>query len=239
MKGYWNSPIVRRLLSKKVLTGFFCLLVGVGVLWWLLVPKEPSYQGKTLTEWQDEIAYQTRSKRGQEFNVILAGYRPTLQKMEPHVIPMLLQQLQAKDSPFEVWLRGKCYQRGWDTPFFSWQKIEHDRALLCFGVLQDSAHPAIPELMRLVKGTDELVSRNAMTALSIMEVDSPEYLNFLLELIRNSSEFRRNQAMHCLWRMGDKARKTIPELEKIKKEAESKQNGSAQAIETLIQAIKS
>jgi hypothetical protein len=30
------------------------LLLGV-MAWWLLVPKEPSYQGRTLTEWQDVL----------------------------------------------------------------------------------------------------------------------------------------------------------------------------------------
>lgn len=239
MKGYWNSPIVRRLPSKKGLTGFFCLLLGVGVIWWLLVPKEPSYQGKTLTEWQDEMvdAFPVGSMRGHQetINEIRQKFEPPFKAMGKNVIPFLLRQIQAKDSDFERWVRARCEDRGWPVPLYHDQWIDRRRAEKTFAVLRQEAYPAVPELLRLAREERELRPLVFYT-LTGMEVTSEEFLRMLVESARSFSDVERGSATHCLYEFCSNAKDAMPVYEKII--AEDRANGrDTRPLEKMLEII--
>ncbi len=230
---------MRRLLSKKGVMGFFCLFVGVGVLWWLLVPKEPSYQGKTLTEWQEEVmnAYPAGSMRSHQgyLNGIRQKFGAPFKAMGTNVIPFLLQQIQAKDLDFEQWVSARCEDRGWPVPFF--RNEWHDRrcAEKSFAVLKEHAYSAVPELLRLAREDGELRPVILQT-LTGMEVTSEEFLRLLVELAQSNSEVDRLVARDCLYKLGYQAKDAIPMLEKVI--VKYKENGwSTSELEHLRDAI--
>src|ERR1700722_4378595 len=94
----------RRILFSALLV----MLLG-GFAWWLLLPSEPSYQGKPLSAWL------------QEYRVDRMG-SPDADEAVRHIgtnaIPALLQMLRASDSP----LKTKCIEL-FDQQYFIKVKI--------------------------------------------------------------------------------------------------------------------
>jgi hypothetical protein len=209
-----------RLLSKKGLTGFFCLLAGVGVLWWLLVPKEPSYQGKTLTEWQDVLMSDMSSVRVfRDYGAVQLTYarkhETPFKSMGTNMFPFLLNQIQAKDSEFEIWYREKCQDYGWQIRFFRWEGYDREAAALSFLALQEEAHSAAPQLLALSQEGNSEVKWLIFRTLSLMGFNSEEYLRFLINDLRSKAPYDQDCAIDCLMRLGPKAKSVLSELQML------------------------
>lgn len=203
-------------LRLKRWVGGLCLLVAsIAASWWVLIPKEPSYQGKTLTEYQAKmmvIYHQNGSLQRIERMAIESG-RPFLQPMGTNALPFLLRQIQTKDSKLEVWLRDVCDKRGWRLPFLNAESgwYNCNVAMLSFGAMREKAYPAVPELLKLARSNSD--SRPyVLTALTLMERSDQELLGILLDLISNGSTDDRRLAVDCLLRLGKKAKPLAPEI---------------------------
>jgi hypothetical protein len=251
VKGYRNSPIVRRLLSKRELTVFLCLLVGVGLLWWLLVPKEPSYQGKTLTEWQkllwadlekdhwkgglkplDEVIVMHYERKQQE---TVKNYQEPFRSMAPKSIPILLKQIQITDSNGEIWLRGACRSFGlelMDLWHYEYQKLYAKHTLIA---MEDAALPAVPDLVRLAE-SDPALRQTVIEILSRIGANSPEVIALL---VREAEHFSLiSEIDRAAYRLGGKAAAMLPELERMKAAAvKSGDQFEIRRMDRLIQII--
>ncbi len=229
MKIFWDICKSRHPITKGRSIACASLLAGVGLLWWLLVPKEPSYQGKTLTEWQNQINVDLAKvpPRGglrplgdgflaleQQQKDITQEYAPVFTAMGPKVFPVLLKQLQTKNSKAEDWVNEFCRQREWWS-LVSGSRQLHERYLakMTLITLGDQTRQIEPELLRLTVREPEL-RRSVMEILSRTGANSPEFLQLLVQEVKlgDSNEFARQ----AFYRLRGKASGAVPELEQLK-----------------------
>jgi hypothetical protein len=136
--------------GKKLRRAGFCglaVLLAAGVVVYLLIPKEPSYQGRTLTQW---LEWSTEDSR---YLYIFASDRPdpdflstraAVQAMGTNAIPFLLEWSCASNSKAGAkiisWLNKHLSERHqiWDA---QQRQVASDMG---FGLLGDKARSAWP-----------------------------------------------------------------------------------------------
>src|SRR5215470_2476249 len=118
---------------RHILKALVVLLLFLGATSWAL-DKEPSYKGRTLTDWTRDI---------DPHGVFLVGHEPpewtAIVAMGTNAIPTLLRWMAEKDPPEPQKPNlAPCYTA-----------VRSERAQLAFSILGETAWPAIPELTRL------------------------------------------------------------------------------------------
>ncbi len=198
--------------KRKKCTVIAVILLLGGVLWWLLVPKEPSYQGKTLTEWQAEMLNDI-SDRGEGFfdEKIIKGYETPIRAMGKKTFPFLLKQIRG-ESEFEVWVIKTRHRLGFGEMYLP--ELGTLSAAVCsLKALGDESSPIIPEIVRMAKARNhKRASMGAQQALAVYGLDSDEYLSILVEVFRTGTDSEKNSASSNFFYLGKKATKILPEL---------------------------
>ena len=251
VKGYGKSFVARMLTSKKGLAGWLCVMVAVGG-GWILVPQEPSYQGKTLTEWQDEMLVEFSKGgmllNGQSLPQSIKAYdehcqraaqkfEAPLRAMGAGVFPFVLRQLQEKDSRWEIWLRQQCYHH--DLTFLDGCQAEKDhlRGAATFMAIQEQVYPRVPELLQQAWQNDQ-ASGNIIFALSWMGFCSDDFLRLLVDKVRhqNRGVGSVDMAYFAFLRLGERGAPVVPQLAAIKADDHTKgKTNHAQFIAELLE----
>ena len=192
----------------------FFTLAGILLLtfgWFVLRPREPSYQGRTLTEWLKSApsALYTPDSYTDEANAI--------RKIGNDAIPTLLRYAAApEDSPFKknILKWNDNLPPALSLPLTS-KVSKHVLARIGFKILGPQARAAVPELVRLLKDDDEDVRITAAYCLGfigpVAESAVPDLIN---EFDREKSAATNGYfvAAFALGQIGPSAQAAIPSL---------------------------
>ena len=119
-------------------------LVCVAVLGFVLRPREPSYQGKSLSYW-------LRQWGGGSYLDLTGDSKEALRQMGTNVFPHLMSRLCKKDSKVKVRAVELCEKLGWHIQE-SLRGAEYNRvvAVTGFGVFGGAASNCVPEIAKLL-----------------------------------------------------------------------------------------
>lgn len=180
------APCIRIRLK---IVGVLCAAALTAYLLFLFLSlsPEPSFRGRTLTQW-----LQDPTLEGREGAVLAIGTNaiPTLLKMASfryhgHDRAHNLQH------PFAILRRADCYtaQQG-------------------FEILRETARPAIPALIELTKNKDKDIRANALNCLLLANPDKGSVLPILLSLSHDTNYgLRASAGMELIQRYPDEAAK--------------------------------
>lgn len=182
-----------------------CGILALAVLWQLLRDREPSYQGRTLSEWVEQAgpAYLWNDSDEQVKAVRAIG---------TNAIPTILDWISYEPSP----LRKKMAELAETLPFgirpdsISFAEERADRAVTVFHILGPRAQAAIPELTRLALTAPD--QRRAVRCIIALTHLGPEALPSALALVTNSPPHTRSYAILTLHAYGTNAAVAVPIL---------------------------
>jgi hypothetical protein len=156
--------------------------------------KEPRYQGRTLTEWFHIAESASETDRDWQ------NASHAVKQMAPEAIPLLLKDVQAKDSAFKgkmiYWLR--------ENPVINFKiKSADDRrrtVALGFKLLGNEARPVWPVLIQWSFGTNRVDRFWALEFLVQSRPDKETLLPVLIRLIHDQDPSARfHAASICAW----------------------------------------
>ncbi len=162
------------------------LLVGV-VVFCILQPKEPSYQGKTLSQWLANYEVARDAGLSQEENARLDELQhatdDAVRHMGTDALPFLAKMLTEKESKFMGKLRDLARRQSLiDFHIKSPFEVEgvrmgrQQRAVIAFGVLGRKAKDAIPIVLRALDEDDPYSIMYAAEAIGATGPDAVEPL---------------------------------------------------------------
>lgn len=191
------------------------LFTVVGILllafgWFVLRPREPSYQGKTLTEWLTN-AYEMFSYPDACGESVRA-----VRHIGPSAIPTLLNYASAKDSRLKrALLQWNDTHPTISLPLSSQFEL-HILAERGLYILGPDAKEAVPELVRLLKHDDDDVRTTAAACLGgIGPAAQSAVPDLIMEFEREMSSTNQNfAAAYALAKIGPSAQAAIPSLKK-------------------------
>jgi HEAT repeat protein len=157
--------------------------------------KEPSYQGRTLTEWTRDIDPHV---------AVLVGHEPpawtAISRIGTNAIPTLLRWMAEKDPPEPQKTHlAPCYTL-----------VRSERAELAFHILGETARPAIPELTRLALTTKD--PERADRCINALAYIGPTTLPSFIKILTNGTDSARFSAMDWLPAVGTDYTPTMPAL---------------------------
>ncbi len=179
------------------------LLAGCLVIYFA-TPKEPSYQGRTLTQWfwkfnrlrGDVAAYDTTlPPHLEEFK----SSERAIRAIGTNAIPTLLAWVRdAKSTPIRERLNLLLERQTLIRFRFRLPVEKLWMAEECFDLLGTNALPAVPALVQLLQSPKMYQRQNAIDALSNITHDRTVMLPLLLPLLHSSDEDVRFRAAFCL-----------------------------------------
>jgi HEAT repeats len=215
---------------------FAMLLVAAGAGWVAYSTREPSYGGKSLTEWlslhsQQKVAHWEQTGK---FHVL--GEKPdeaeiAIRKIGTNALPQLVRMVGAKDSPLKLkiwsWLRSHPAIR---VPF---RMAIEDRVLATWGfdALGAEAKPAVPALIRLMDDKDEMVRRMAMKCLEDIGPAANDAVPALSRALDDPGLKMRSTALFALLAVHVPGDDVVPRL--IKKLETVRKGGSGDYLDII------
>ena len=160
----------------------------LGLLVWLVLPpREPVYQGKTLTQWAVDM------------NDEDLFFREAVRSVGTNAIPVLLRLLRVHDPPLKVRLLSLAGKQPW----FKFQHTDPHRlnyaGLIGFFVLTNRAAPAVPELIRIYQQHISPVSQGYVAnILAVMGPDARMAIPMLLPDTSSTNTIVRQGAFYVL-----------------------------------------
>lgn len=181
------------------------LLVMVVALVYLALPKEPRYQGRTLTEWLKvyDTPIQPQHQGDppitlptQTMQFAMAGVRA----IGTNAIPTLLGWLQAKDSPAKMKLNTFLDRQSFFHFRFKTVHDENRKACTAFLILGHEASAAVPKLIELTYSPDAELRRRALDSLIWIQPEKNVLFPLLLRLLKDPDPGVNGCAAFCLAR---------------------------------------
>jgi HEAT repeat protein len=184
--------------------GFVGLLVVVAsALLWAGRSREPSYQGKRLSQWMDVLAHSSDAPD----NPPRKQATKAIRHIGTNALPFLLAEMKYKESPFDkalFWLNQKQAFK----EFTVVTEHEHvDRAQWAFRALGPAAKPAIPALTAMLNGPSAWGYEVAPLA-AIGPASLPTFTNALT----NQNPLIRMRALSGLGEMEGQAETSVPAI---------------------------
>jgi hypothetical protein len=150
------------------------LVLGfVGLIWavvWLAKPREPTYQGKTLSEWILPFCRQTAkgldAPRGPQHFEELEPAQRAVSEIGSNAVPFLIAKLEHRESRLHQRARQLLQKQPIAGLRLTDPNVSKIRAIRALANLGPSAEPAIPSLT--VQLTDAILFEHVVYALSRM-----------------------------------------------------------------------
>jgi HEAT repeat protein len=175
---------------KRIPLALLALVIPGLIAWWALLPREPVYQGKTLTQWL-----------GQGVSNPRAVYFPApiinaVTNIGTNALPFLLKKIQTTDSPLKSKFINLVEKQSVVEVHFIPAWISRSEAVEGYSILGPLAKSAVPKLSELLT-QDE--SGSAAFALAGIGFDGAMPL---VQALTNKNENVRNRAVMALGAMG-------------------------------------
>lgn len=183
-----------------------------------LFPREPSYQGKRLSEWarilgSTEPTYGDTHPVPMERQSLRTEAIQAIRSIGTNATPIALRYCRAKESATQRkildWLKGEECPHGKDLISLRFTR-DHDYryvAIYTFKALGSDAKAAAPELIRLFQDDDLDIQRAAAVSLYMI---GPETIPLLLETLANTNECSRINALGTLGAFTTNATHALP-----------------------------
>jgi hypothetical protein len=188
---------------RIILISLLALAVG-GLAVYLLRPKEPSYQGKTVREWMAELSEGEVAKARQAFHVF-----------GTNAIPIVVQELCVRDSKLTLAMH-RLMARQSLIPFpFATAESRRDAAItaILFLSSEHAAQPAIALIVpHLRTGTDSDVRSSLFWVLGAIGLAAPEAVPFALAGLKDPNSDVRACALEFLARTHSQHAEFVPIL---------------------------
>ena len=133
-------------MKTKCIFFFIALVLALGGVSLLLFPREPRYQGRSLSSWLQQC-YDTPLNETQRLSEAQAAVRAIGAKKS---VPMLLKLVETQEDPVSIWLIGQREKLRID--FLHWRSAEdwQQLGIAGFEALDTNAAPAVAELAKLL-----------------------------------------------------------------------------------------
>jgi hypothetical protein len=133
---------------KRVLAVSLLLIMSLSVLtiWWALLPNEPVYKGKYLTQWLEQV-----SLRGSDSNDEVTE---AIRRMGPAAVPYLVREISATDPVWWRWVRKLAEKQTVLRPKFTTAEERRRRAQLVFPEVAAGAGSVVPALIKALRNPD-------------------------------------------------------------------------------------
>lgn len=194
------NPRLRRLLFWVALPG---LLVALAV--WSWTPREPSWEGRSLSSWLKDLEPDRKEKLGAVGEQNAAAARRAIQGMGTNCLPFLLRRIESQDpTPPEKMLLKLEELLGKNSAYLLGERSEVRNgahfyaAYYAFTALGHQAAPVVPECQRWLCSTN--ANRDAL-AVGVLESIHPEGTAALIVASTNSTLPRRRFVMGALLRL--------------------------------------
>ncbi|MBI4661564.1 MAG: hypothetical protein HY735_22305 [Verrucomicrobia bacterium] len=198
---------------------FVVLLVIVSLLVWCFIPREPTYQGKKLSEYLRAFAKDGAQVHNQPPFELVCSFQPSpersraweaLPKFGTNALPLMIEWLQAKDSRLkDLWIRWTRKQSIVSfTPLRAYEK--RMAALAGFIRFGRQAEAALPSIIPLL--SDPSLSREAVFALTFIRPEQAQDILALTNALIDPGTWNEFEAMAALGSFGEKAAGAVPIL---------------------------
>ncbi|MEI7731704.1 MAG: HEAT repeat domain-containing protein [Verrucomicrobiota bacterium] len=195
--------------TTKVWLGASALLaLVVALICCKIKTAEPSYQGKSLSEWMEEIDTDAVFNGNGELSSTNKEIATALRAMGTNSVPILLGQLELSDSKIHDWIEElNRRQKIVKIPIGAdaWKsKAKATRALVALG---PTAKPFISQLVPLLYDTNK-----SIRATAVLVAIGPEAYPAILTALQHTNS---NIRYHVLWGMGwcrEKCAFAVPSL---------------------------
>jgi hypothetical protein len=189
------------------------IVVALILLGWLFlylaVPKEPHYQGRTLTQWLEDypkLATFTGSIESRDAKI--KECEQALKGMGDDAIPSLLNMLRVRNTPLKIRLASLMSHQSFIRFPLPNVTLEHYYAFIGFAILGTNAQSAAPALANVMKSPDPEVRIDAIQCLLFTQPSRELLLPVLLNGLQDSQSFvRATSASHLSIHFPDEAEK--------------------------------
>ncbi len=197
-----SHPMPRR---RRILISLI-LLTGLGLALWWWTGREPSYQGRKLSEWCDrgiKLVLEVQPGTGSNlldqlpamrFETERAGVSNAICQIGDRALPWLVTWGNGRGSTWADWLFGHCHGKlaavdAWLEARSENRIRETGRARFIAWCLKDKAVAAVPELM-----TDPLRHRASWEIIALVSRIGPSALPSIVPLLSDASPEKRELA---------------------------------------------
>ena len=135
---------------KLIATGLVVIVVGWVVVALLLRSSEPSWHGKTLTEWLDDFHHE---KYGSLLHYE-GEHRTAIEAMGTNALPFLFKRLKARDGALKAKAIDLVNKQKVFRAHLKTAEENHFNAWVGFVFLGTNGLPAVPKLIKLTLDTD-------------------------------------------------------------------------------------
>ena len=169
------------------------IIVVVLLLGWLVFrptePKEPSYQGRKLSEWIDEWAETTwKITPSLDDKATSQAAKVAVKVIGTNALPILLEWLKAKDSPLKSRLNSCLDRQSYIQFRFRTSDYWYGMAMAGFALLGDDAKTAIPDLKKLSLSGDAGHRRGVFDCLCSVDEGKGLLLPLILEKLHDPDD---------------------------------------------------
>ncbi len=203
-------------MKRRLLFTLLSLAALAALVWLVLLPHEPVYQGKPLGFWLEQYGSNHWTHPNNDLD---KQAQAAIRHIGTNAIPIYLQLMTGRESPFKLKLRA-FLPKQWRTRLHmpdalaSQNELYRRRVLGAFGIvaLGPDAKPAVHALMRLLNEKDPNVRYNAVFALRSLGPVASEALPSLIKCLNDPDAAVRSDALLSMGEIHQDPERVIPVL---------------------------
>ncbi|EEF61661.1 HEAT repeat domain-containing protein [Pedosphaera parvula] len=195
--------------GRILVVGFVLILLAL-FAWQVMRPREPIYEGKSLSVWL-EAYYPTTNQVSDSFEQFKAN--GAIKHAGTNAIPILLKMMRFKNRPLQDNIAFRLKALGLSRVGYVHSSVKYVAAAMAFKCLGPQAKEAVPELIKIY---DENLSGLSQSLVAQILGDigpaSQETIPTLIRMLKNPSASVRNSAIVALARIHQEPETVVPVL---------------------------
>ncbi len=190
--------------KRRKITFFFVAAVSLSAaIHFALQPRQPVYQGRTLSSWLDDLDYEVDAPKVWKAS-------DAIKKIGSPALPQIIKLLKAEDSMYSrLGVELLTLARVKQSRFVpAWR--HHWKATLAFRALGPRASPAVPELVAMLPDTEQKME--TLEALGLIGPAAEEAVPAIIQCLKDGSGSVRCAAAEALGRIAGHPELAVPAL---------------------------